>query len=480
MLDDSLPSREAWRISLAAILGLHLLLVGYGAFHPEASLRFDRAAYRLRAASALAKAQDPAAAAEVLRQHSAIGDYAWHALLWKVSCGSIPALQLLQLGLWAASLIVLYRLVRELGASEAVARIATLLLAAIPIDFMIPHFLSSEAVFNPLLLLSTWLLVRTLTRGAPVGHLVLAGLLLSLAGVTRPEILPWVPVAAVFVLAASTGRGAAERMSRMLLFSSAAAFLPIGWWLMRAWLTGDGSFGAGDATFEGNVRIRMEAVRLAVGLQPLATSSGGSVYLDLAEVCIGHPVACARTGLFHAAKLLVLPSNLDGLRYLDLYQWTGTRSEMVHTLGWIGALRAVLQEMPWQVGWLLIITALFNLLWIPVLRALPWGFGGRDPKVRMARLLVLSLPLFYVATRIVGEGEARRRSPSDFAIATYAAVGIGLLRSRSSDPGGRAVAGQDVTSVNRQMTGSQLCAMPELPWPSCARPARPPMLRLRP
>lgn len=417
------------RAGLLTVVALaHLALLGYGLTAPEASLRFDRAPGRLDAARRLAQAGSWEDAVVLFRTAGSLGDYGWHALLFRVAGESVLALQSAQLALLVASMLALRRIVLDLDGRPSVAWTAVVLYAVIPIDFMIPHFLASEAVFAPLLVLGTCALFRANRGTRPLLALATSGACYGLAALTRGDLLPWLPVACAFVALMVWRIPIPERALRVLVFTAPLLAAPLGWIALRSAAEGELAFGGGSASVEGNFLIRMSALRAAAGEAPPARDEADLV--SLAREAVRHPALFAREWLFHSVKLLALPENLDTFRYFDLYEATGRRSELVHTLGWVGAMRVYVAEMPLGIAWLSAGAVFLAVIWLAFVVGATMSVRAPELTQRLLALYLLTLPAMYVALRAVSEGEARKRAPIDFVLATFASIGMARVTER--------------------------------------------------
>ncbi len=426
---------------LVALLAAHVGLLAWGIFDPEASLRFDRTGRRIASARMLVGAAGPAEVAEVLRTRGAPGDYAWQAVVLGPTGESLAALQIVQLLLAGLSIFAVHRIAGTLAAglglraASEIAWLAAVLYAAIPIDFAIPHFLASEAFFNPLLVFGVAALVRYGAGRAGLGSIAGAGLCFGLAAVTRPEGLPWLLVMFGIAVPLVWSRVRTRVRAQAALHLATLAlltFVPIGLYL-------------GLATSE---PVRLERASLSLewelanrAQRVLAPADADEVAVIEAKpaaafvrAALERPGAFTREWALQVGKLLVLPDNLDLFRYLGAYAYTGKRSDWVHEYGVVGTARRVFEEMPGLASWL----ALTVLLWLAVLWLAARGAADMLRRTRGSErllvLLLLSLPVVWTGLRVLTQGESRKRSPVDFAIAIFAAFGAMRTRYASRRP----------------------------------------------
>ncbi len=390
----------------------------------------------MRAAQRAAESGSVRDLLEFTAEHVPVGDYAWQAgVLW-ISRGWLHAIPLAQLLLHGAALLALFHLVRLWTRSGRVAAFAVVLYACLPIDFMLPHFVASEAFFNPLLVIATLFLARfdRRTRSTrSTRDLAMAGLLYSLAAMTRPELMAWIPLMLLIVVLRLVRSSQSGAWRRLVVFVLCCLSLQIAWVGARAAAGRSVGFGAGELTLSWHLEDRSRVVENQVHAGAPATAvcdTSGGPLTRFARTAANHPGAFARQWILHVIKFVALPDNLDAARYLGLYEFTGRRAERVHTHGLVGAARALFVEMPLLMSWLVASAALFGLFWLLVVGGLA---AARRARLHgWFALVLLSLPGVFVVLRLVTQGESRKRSPVDFVLVTFAALGLeAVLRWRS-------------------------------------------------
>ena len=105
-------------------------------------------------------------------------------------------------------------------------------------------------------------------------------------------------------------------------------------------------------------------------------------------------------------------------------------------LGVVGAARALFSESPILMTWLSLSVGAFAVFWCFVLRGAVETWRASDAGARLAVWLLVSLPVVWVALRVFTQGEARKRSPIDFALAVFAGIGFAHWRRRSAQRSG--------------------------------------------
>lgn len=443
--------RQYFWWGVIAILAAHAALFFYGVRHPDAMLKYDRAVARLRDAESLAMSPDFKAAATKLAGPgtvlNSVGDYAWHGLVLFGARGWTPAIQIVQLSLHVIMLVGLYRLTFYLTADSITSRNAVLIKALIPIDFAMPHFVSSEAFSTPFLVLGVLFAVAYATRGLHVYHLAAAGFCFGLSLITRGILLAWLPLMFVYVLwlHVANRRRVLTSLGHLLLLFVCLFSLQFTLICVKSFLPSESNVKQVDATFEpGNVGItnqfahRTKDIYVLVGDREQAEKhdkvkrEGGVpavAFRDYCDAAWHHPASFVRLWVNHAIKFTCLPSNLDICRYLNLYEYDAQRSRRVDG-GWRGAVSTTFQEMPVLVSVLLLMVLAFLMLLLLSVFGVATALRLSSGNVQIAIWGMISLPIVYLMLRCLVTGISRKREPVDFVIAFGAAVGISLLARR--------------------------------------------------
>lgn len=422
-------------------LGLALLVVAgivhgglfvAGLFDSEASLRFDRTGQRMGSVRRLL-GPEGATRWQVLRTRGVPGDYAWHALALAATGGALPGVVLLQLVLAGLAIYGVYRIGVRLDGRPGVALLAAGLYAVIPIDLAIPHFMASESFCNPLLVLGFAALVRYATGPPTLAAMGGAGTAFGLAALTRTESLPWLFVMTGFAAAIALRRVPA----RAGLHVGVLVLLTFGG--VALWLAAAPSrpvdLDHASVSLSWELANRASRVIVAAGGDPRGVAS--APLHSFLKAAVQHPVAFLREFALQAGKLLALPDNLDTFRFLGLYEYTGERADWVHELGVLGAARRVFGEMPWLASWLVASIGVWLGVLACSLRGAVRALRSSAGDARLVWWLLLSLPVVWTVLRVLTQGESRKRSPVDFAIALLAALGamgVGPMAAEARAP----------------------------------------------
>lgn len=427
-LGAELPRGVAVLLTLLA--GLHAVLLLRGIAAPAAILQFDRGHDRYNMALRLIDAVGRGEVLATLGRQTVIGDYLPHALMLALSGGWLPGVVMLQLLLHVWALRELYRLARRLGATPQQAWWTAASWAAIPIDLCVPHYMASESAFLPLV-------IASLRQAADAAFApdaaqrqraaLLAGLTSALATLCRPE---WQLPSAVVLLAvaAIAGRGGwRPLLASGLRFAAPFAAVLAAWLLTFHAASGHWGFGAAGVDLRATVAVRVDEIVRYSGL-PLAAGEDPAALQTWIAHSLRAPLTSLRVAASHTAKFVALPENLDLAAYFGLYERTGVRAVRLEQLGYWGAARATLQEMPVLTSWLLFEIALFLWYWSCAVRgaALIWR---QRLDTRLLHLALWSIALLYIGERFLMEGGSRKRAPIDMILALAAGYWLGRRAS---------------------------------------------------
>ena len=134
---------------------IHAGLFAYDIFHPDVFLNADRADQRLEIINLLiAWATSGADLSPLLSEPGIIGDYIVQTVLYGV-VGQYGVI-VFQVALLLVSVAALFQLALLVCRSRVIASITVLLYIHLPHTLVFPHQLISEAIFNPLIILSSF------------------------------------------------------------------------------------------------------------------------------------------------------------------------------------------------------------------------------------------------------------------------------------------------------------------------------------
>jgi hypothetical protein len=426
--EDKEPGNQWLYWLLISFATVHGLLLTLDARYPWVFLRGDRATTRLAAIEALHRLSGWHAIVAYLGTHGNIGDYA-------------P-----QICLMLLSGICVFRLGRRCDLSARASCLATALYLASPHSLVLPHQLCSEALFVPLVAISTWVTTEALRRRNQVA-LSCSGLLLGIAGLVRPVILVW-PVVAVFGLRRYAARAAP-------LVFAAAAYMPIVVWMVFVWQeTGTPGMGASDHSLAVNLYGRVESI--AATMPPNETRTITARYLagerrlramtalNYLSFAANYPLPVLRYAI-RDTEVLLFKSGVERIT-VDYF----ANDQQVRILqtrdgnGWRqywdkhGALATM--RYAWQVlGITFLISMLAAAVQVALILLAVVGavhvvglirHHTAHEATKLAEFLVLALPIYIlIFSQLADAAQSRHRAPAEFALAILATHGIRQTRS---------------------------------------------------
>jgi hypothetical protein len=429
-------ARVEWR-GFLIIPALHLMMFLNDVAHPDRFLNADRALERIQVIEAFG--MDWKSGGDIsafFAAHGIPGDWFVQGLLYL--CGGQYLVIAVQAALAVLSVIWVRDIALKLGLSLQLARTSAVVYGLLPHTLVLPHQLSSEAIYVPLLVGSFALLARDLGGGAM--RCIPSALLTGVATLVRPVTLLWPLLCALLLPSSLRGR----------LAYLAAALAPLALWMgfMFA-MTGHLSLGnsghdLGHNLYDRSARI---AARLPDQEPPLARAErdGRTLsVLEYAAFAADHPLAT----LAHTGRDLVVFAAKSGLErvLLDYFEISPASRELLQgEQGWRswlerdGAVRA-LQEVFRRSPVLASLSALGGVVFgvfmlLASAGALSWVVSSErasDPAMRALRLIVMVFPLYvFAASQAVDAAQSRHRAPAEFALAILAVTGVAALRSTS-------------------------------------------------
>jgi 4-amino-4-deoxy-L-arabinose transferase-like glycosyltransferase len=248
-------------VLIAIFVGVHGLLLVHDWRDPEALLKGDRAGGRIEKIQYLLGLEDrpdacrnltvpataPDSTADRLIVLGDAGDYVLDAALFAVGGGA--AIIGFQLVLALIAAISVYRLAVLLGQPRRYAFIAAAVYILLPGSLMQPHTLVTEGLFNPLVVIALYLIVRGVEEEFRRGVFMLALALLAVAIFVRLQLLLYPIVLAVILGYHWRDRG----LSRTVPIFLVCFLFPLGWMLFVYVQTGQFSMGASDHSFGRNL-----------------------------------------------------------------------------------------------------------------------------------------------------------------------------------------------------------------------------------
>lgn len=252
-------------IVMLAILVLHGVLTAYGIANPQAFMEGDRAKTRLENIESFSSAiqADEGSVLDVMVQTGGPGDYSIHAILytWTGQVGIIVA----QVCLHMLAVVLVFHLGVLLFGSRSVGLGASLVYALFMGSLLHPHVLASEAIFNPLVVISIYCSVRyLLADGNARGWLLGAALTGSLASFVRVVFVLYPFVLAAIMLILDRRKGRFTNVALYLVISLSVPML----WATAHWMqTGVYSMGKSDHDLSVNLYGRVNRMSRIGGFE---------------------------------------------------------------------------------------------------------------------------------------------------------------------------------------------------------------------
>jgi 4-amino-4-deoxy-L-arabinose transferase-like glycosyltransferase len=248
-------------VLIAIFVSVHGLLLLHDWRNPEAFFKGDRANGRMEKIQYLLGLEDrpdafghitvPAtavgSAADRLIVLGDAGDYVLDAVLF--AFGGAAAIVGFQLVLALIATILVYRLALLLGQPRRYAFVAATVYVLLPGSLMQPHTLVTEAIFNPLVVIALYLIVRGVEDEFRRGAFVLALALLAVAIFVRLQLVLYPIVLAVILGYHWRDKG----LSRTVPIFLVCFLFPLGWMLFVYGQTGQFSMGASDHSLGRNL-----------------------------------------------------------------------------------------------------------------------------------------------------------------------------------------------------------------------------------
>ncbi|MFO1129543.1 MAG: hypothetical protein U1E66_14050 [Rhodospirillales bacterium] len=451
---------SAWILAcLALFVVVHGALLTYEIAHPEAFFGGDRADKRANKifvfldipevregrsptwssipAHPFGETRPAMSTTEKLLNLGPPGDYMVHALPYWI--GGPFAVVLVQLALALIAVVCVFRLGLRLGLSEGYAFGATALYVLLPGSLYQPHQLVTEGMFNPLVAIATYLLVRIVDEPFRWRVVLTALVLLAVAMEVRTQLLlyPFVLVA-IFVIWRPDGWGRLVVATLVVCFA-----IPVGWSLFVAMQPADLVVTPTELSLDRNLSGLVQRMSIRGGFPFDRTAFAGeeiSIW-DFIGYVVRYPVAFFEVKLTDAVEILANPAitGLGKFLDIDLFNFRTDSGRLFWSqLKWNAGIFGVLRELPKQNLSFLVPFLAATVAWLAVLALAAFGALVliRDRRIGGAgKAIVLSIAVYNLAIVQVSEMvRAGQRSPVEFVIVILFAIGLRRLLHGQTAP----------------------------------------------
>lgn len=418
---------------------LHSLFLAYDIYHPNVFLHADRALSRYANATALLLQDD---IVSFLSKHGIIGDYVFHALLYDV-VGQYGVI-FVQVLLLIFSVVALFKLVLLMTQSVSVAVLTVLIYVHLPHTLVFPHQLMSEALSNPLVIISFYYLGEYLLRSRRLEKILTSAIFLGIATLVRPISMLWPFVVVGVVLVVRFRKNPLEHWFAYLC----VATLPLFLWMVFMWQA-TGSFSIGTSHhLQRQLNERVERMistfpnseRHYLTKHYMKNKQGIYDELTIKEYfafVVDHPSAYVK----HLARDAVVFIAKPGINRL-LLDYFGASAEARREIqnpkrGWraywerYGLMRTLsifLEKYPTIVLPVIVASFVFILFVLLTLTGV-WTVAKKWKELaspeRLCYCILLLFPVYLLFSyQVVGAIQSRYRSPSEFILAMFVAIAV--------------------------------------------------------
>lgn len=437
------------RFILVYVAALHGVMFVNDIVHSDPFLTGDRIRDRFEAVTGFARSiGNVEDLVTFLTTHGIVGDYIFHALLYLV--GGRFSVIIVQVALLIVAVGYLYKTCLLLTGSHGFSAATALVYVHLPHTLVFPHQLLTEALANPLLIISFYYVVSYLRRPPNYRALLIAAAILGIAVLIRPVLELWPLIIAVAIVLVRRSR---SDIAPVLMYTAIGLAPLLAWMTFMAAITGEFSMGKSTHTLSANFGI---TTRQIMGLLPQSERReieeryfdgkppGRYVSAsDYVSFAIGNPNLFApvigRNFVVFGAVSGINRVTLDYFR-IDVEARQSLRHSKDNWRGvWAreGTIDAVIYFY-YKYPLLMVITLAGAAVFIPFMLLSIYGaarvigglFAHRGKlEERLAWLLILALPAYILMTaQAVSHGGSRLRSPAEFAIAVLAVLGAFALR----------------------------------------------------
>ena len=405
-------------LGFVPVAGLHVALSVWSLVDPSRVELGDRAAQRWERARDLASTDDAVA---FLLDHGWPADYGVHAVL--AGLGDLPLVLAVQLGLWLATLVALYGVLRSyLRIPQWAAGTAVAVYALLPSNVHQPHTIVTEAFFIPAVAVLVLLIMDVAaSKRLSSARAFALGWVAAVAVAFRAVFLPVLPAVCVCLA------GMKLSPARRLLLANAIAVAPLFTWGCvqqahgHAWQLGGAGFSL-EENLAGRMR-RMQAIGGAAVPAGFQQEAGVGSYLLYA---LQNPQPFARAVGRDLLMLIVNPGVNHGYgTFLERFDRSEGPEYWMHRLdevdlGTVGV--EIARAGPSRLAWNAFGLAAWGVFCIIALVGLMDLLRG--PRKALAATLCVLVATLAMAGLAAHGVRFTLRSPMEFVLACFFAVGL--------------------------------------------------------
>lgn len=446
----------AWLFAcLALFVAVHGVLLAYDVHNPEVFYGGDRGAKRANKifvlldnpnfrkvssptwssipAQPLGPTVPPMSTTQKLLNLGPPGDYLVHALPYRLG-GSFAVIGL-QLVLGFIAVVCVFRLGERLGLGGPYAFCATVLYLLLPGSLYQPHQLVTEGLFNPLLAISTYLLVRTVEEPLRWRIFLTALALLAVAMEIRTQMLLY-----PFVLAAIFIAWQRQQWVRLVVPTLVICFaIPVAWAVFVSLQPPDLVVAPTELSPLRNLSGIVERMSIRGGFPfDRAAYPGEQIpILDFLGYVFRYPIAFLEAKVTDVVEIVLNPGITGFGKYLriDLFNFrTDTGRLFWSQVKWNSGVIGVIQELWHQKLAFLVPFVGACVVWAIILAIAligAWRMVSDRQIGSATKAILVSLVVYDLSIVQVGEmTRVTHRSPVEFIIAIWFAIGLRWLMQR--------------------------------------------------
>ena len=437
--------KEHFALILVVFVIIHGAFFLYGVLHPDVFLAGDRSTERIEKIAYVFNQDEvargfnsdimtlriPADEGFLARMMDSghPGDYIVQGAL--LAAGGVNAVLAFQLALLLLAVICIYSLVIKLGRSPTTALIASSLYMCLPGSLVQSHQLSSESIYNPIVVFGFYFLISFFQRRSRYTSLIFGLFLLSIAMFVRPQLLLY-PIV-LFIIVATHYRSVFD--SRALIIIPVCLLLSIIWSAFV--FQGTGKLSVGSKEYGPGVAFMKTAQRMSViGNYEFEGSTTGSTTLSISDFgtqVLSHPASFIKLKTHELVNLVINPGVFSvAAHHLDLLPGGGDTEywkQLRDHQGIVGTIKEITRRdagtvfallggaFVWGVVLLLTVVGCYRVV--------------RSSRIsRISKAIMFSCVLYgLLIVLVAGEGRWAHRTSVEFLLVIFSAMGVDQLKA---------------------------------------------------